>query len=680
MSILFYANASAAASFSVDGIYYNVLKNGTTCEVTNSLGGSKISKPTTTTTSDETLKIPASVTYNGTTYSVTQIGKFAFEYGYDFAYIELPGTITSIGNSAFRYNQTLKSISIPSGVKSIGDYVFEGCPNLESVSIPASLTSFGGNDFTSCPKLSSLTIDEGNTVYDSRNNCNAIVYTKYNTVMYGCNSSTIPEGIVAIADAAFYECTGLKSISFPSTLTSIGEQSFCGCTSLSSIFISAGLTDIGDEAFNDCPNIESIAVDSNNKLYDSRNDCNALIETASNTLIMGCGKTVIPEGVVTIGASAFDGCKVLTSITLPNTVKTIGYNAFGFSSIQTFDGGNSLVTISDQAFEYCTNLKSVTVPSTLTSIGMRAFIGCQSLTDFINYSKTPQTINKTFDSTPDEKYLHVCSGCSSTYKGTSGWSDFIIVEDLESADIILQDGEPYTETEKQYSQTIRYVRNYQNTCWQALYIPFSLAYDDWCKNFEVAYINAFHSYDTDGDGEFDKVQLEVCRVKKGYLIPNNPYLIKAKAVGEQTLTASNATLYPAEENSLDCSSVSNKYIFTGTYSAIGGLNTFGCFFMSGGALCSTTNAEAVLSPYRWYMKTESRGSQSSATAFAKNVSFTMVFVGEEDEATSLEECVAFSSPADNYIYDLSGRLMNTSDINNLPKGIYVVNKHKFVKK
>ena len=672
--------AATTSTFSVDGIYYNVL-SGTTCEVTNSLGGSSLTESTASATLQEgatkTLVIPSTVTYEGLEYSVVQIGKYAFQWCADFTEIEIPASVKTISSRAFANNRTLKKVDIPSGVSTISSYAFEKCPSLISVSISSTVRQIGDNAFAGCDVLSTIKVDDSNTYYDSREDCNAVIITKSNVLSFGCMNSTIPEGVVKVGDNAFYQCTGLKEVVFPSSLKTIGEMAFYNCSSLASIFISANITEIGLDAFYGCPNIKSITVDKGNTIFDSRDNCNAIIETSTNTLVMGCGQTVIPEGVVTIGSGAFDGCKGLVSITLPNTVKTVGYNAFGSSSIQRFDGGNSLVTISDRAFNYCYSLTEVIVPSTVTSIGYLAFYDCTALTSFINYSAEPQTLQNTFDSTPAYKVLHVCNGCSPKYKSSSGWNEFTVIEDLESSDIILNDGEPYTETEDQYSKTIRYVRNYQNTSWQALYIPFSLSYADWSKNFEVAYINNFHNYDTDGDGEFDYVQLEVCRIKKGSLIPNNPYLIKAKEVGEQTLTASNATLYAAAENSLDCSTVTNRYVFTGTYSSVERLDQKGYFFMSDGDLCNTTRADAVLSPYRWYMCIEKRNTQYYS--LAKNVRYG-IFVGDEDDGSlDITDMVSEAEQCDSSVFDMSGRKLG-KDISNLPKGIYIVNKHKFIKK
>ena len=272
--------------------------------------------------------IPEEIVFGHYIYEVTSIERCAFYDCSGLTSITIPNSVTSIGSRAFWGCSSLTSITIPNSVTSIGDDAFAHCISLTSITIPNSITSIEKGGFYGCSGLTSIVVEKGNTKYDSRNNCNAIIETATNTLIRGCQNTTIPNSVTSIERCAFYDCSGLTSITIPNSVTSIGSRAFYDCSGLTSITIPNSVTSIGNDAFAHCISLTSIVVKKGNTVYDSRNNCNAIIETATNTLIRGCQNTTIPNSVTSIGEWAFSYCESLTSITIPNSVTRIGSGAF----------------------------------------------------------------------------------------------------------------------------------------------------------------------------------------------------------------------------------------------------------------------------------------------------------------------------------------------------------------
>lgn len=320
--------------------------------------------------------------------------------------------VTSIG-TVFKNNEEITSfdeLEFFTGLTSIPNNTFYNCAKLASVVIPANVTDLGTtHPFLRCIALRSVKVADDNATYDSRNNCNAIIETATNKLIYGTVGTAIPSTVKEIGPTAFALCSTMTEITLPEGLQKIDQQAFYGCTGLKSVTIPASVTMIEKEAFTQCYSIQAIMVAAGNTVYDSRNGCNAIIETATNTLIVGCRRTDVPATVTSIGEAAFASQSNLTQITLPEGLVSIGKNAF-------WD---------------CKELRLVSIPSTVTAIGQFAFEDCENLTDVHSYIEEPFAINNNVFTTYETTTLYVPYGTAALYRQTDGWKNFQSIVEMD---------------------------------------------------------------------------------------------------------------------------------------------------------------------------------------------------------------------------------------------------------
>jgi hypothetical protein len=305
------------------------------------------------------ITLPSSVTNSGITYSVTAIGENAF-----MECTGLTGTLT-----------------IPNSVTTIGNMAFIDCVGLTGLNLGNSVASIGESAFGYCSGFT--------------------------------GSLILPNSVTLIGDAAFYGCSGFTgSVTIPNSVTTIGWATFALCSGLTGLTIGNSVASIADNAFVYCSGLAQISVAASNSTYDSRGNCNAIIETASNTLVYGCKGTAIPNTVTVIGDAAFDGCSGFTGLlTIPNSVTIIG----------------------DAAFYGCSGITGLTIGNAVNTIGNVAFSGCTGLTTMTVLAETPPTLGAdVFEEVPSTIPVYVPCGSFADYQSASVWNVFTNMQKIDN--------------------------------------------------------------------------------------------------------------------------------------------------------------------------------------------------------------------------------------------------------
>ena len=303
----------------------------------------------------------------------------------------IPESVRIIRNGAFAGITSLESIKIPSSITHIGENEwgtgpFENCSSLKEVLIPSSVTYIRANSFRGCSALESITVEEGNKIYDSRENSNAIIETQTDTLMVGCACTKIPSGVKTLAVDSFYGCKGLtdivipegvkvieatafdacrslKAVSLPEGLERIGHRAFRGCSALESIEIPASVNNLGMEPFANCPSLVSVKVHPDNPVYDSREDCNAIIVTDENLLILLSRDAIIPSTVKKLDENAV--CGGQTRISIPKGITSVPMCFFdpAYETLTSLVFPTGLSGLPKGLFDSLESLQAIYVPA-----------------------------------------------------------------------------------------------------------------------------------------------------------------------------------------------------------------------------------------------------------------------------------------------------------------------------
>ena len=364
--ICFALTGMAQTTFTVDDLNYSVNADGVSVTLTGHVDGYNATGA---------LNIPESVNYGGNDYAVT-----------------------NIGNSAFLYYFYLTSLSLPNSLITIEDGAFAYC------------SGFTGD-------------------------------------------LIIPNSVVTIGPSAFFTCYSFDGdLVIGNSVTTIGEYAFDDCNGMHGVLnIPGNVTTIGIDAFRYCA-FNGINVDASNPVFDSRDNCNAIIRTSNNELVTGCVNTVIPTSVTAIGENAFCGLDALTSIDIPNSITSIGAGAFSFCFHLTGDLTipNSVETIGAGAFFQCSGFDgTLTIGENVTFIGDYAFRQCSHFTNAVSLATVPPELGNEpgWNGVVFEQFgypvLTVPYGCAAAYQnsrwydplGLNGFYEFIEAEPVSVSEI-----------------------------------------------------------------------------------------------------------------------------------------------------------------------------------------------------------------------------------------------------
>ena len=561
-----------------------------------------------------------------------------YKDGEELTEVEIPSGITSIPAYSFKRCSNLTTIHIPEGITRIEESAFNNCSSLRTITIPTSITNIERGAFRHCNSLAETHIQNlenwCNITFEDTDAC-PLLYSK-SLYLNGepITNLVIPNTITTIKEYAFYGISNLSSVLIPESVTSIGAVAFRNCNKLTSISLPYNLSSIGDGAFSNCGELLDVY-------------CYA-------------------ESVPSTKANAFDGSYSEYAIL---HVPTSALDVY-----KTTEPWSSFGTIKSLTNELVTEITLSQQAGTMTEGGLlmlTATIAPIYATDCsITWSSSNSNV-ACVDANGTVKALSpgtaVITATANDGSGVSASCEVIVEARRTSITIV----DPYVEDcfvqgESEENIDITYTRAFDNTAWQSLYVPFEIPVtEELLEDFEIADLNDIRQYDRNDDGIKDETVVEAFKVKSGAtLAANYPYLIRAIEAGEKTITVTDATLFATEEVSIDCSSIREKFTFTGTYSRKASSDIAGCYALYNG-VWQPLASDATLGAFRVYLKIESRDNN---VASAREIRIHVV-----GDTTDIDELESSNGQQPTVVYDLQGRrIMDTDNL----KGVYIVNGKK----
>ena len=568
---------------------------------------------------------------------ITSICNWAFYDCYIYnGNLIIPEGVKTIGTEAFHGCKS-SSISFPNSLLSIGDLAFEYCNNLRSVYIPSSVNYIAGNVFRGCGNIQEIYVDEENETYDSRDGCNAIIKTDENMLISGCKNSIIPNTVESIIGGAFY---GLD---------------------ITSIFIPSSVTNFYGNPFEGCKALTSIVVDEANEKYDSRNGCNAIIETATNKLIAGCANTIIPDGILTIGERAFINMSQITSMAIPNSVISIENSSFyDCKNLTTISCGENLSSIGTYVFAYCTGLEYIDLSE------------CKSLPS-ITVSRSDGIFNRVSEST--RIYLPGGKGHS------DGGEPNVIIGRVCTGGVAITEGHPFENPVEFDTDEASYDRTFTSGVTATVCLPYIIA----AANVTGGTFYSFGGVSNDYVVTMNEVT--------GDIQANTPYLFVPSSVN----IGFNGTVTVCIANrGTNITTTQGNWTFCGTYEKIdwktaedfGGdliygfaANAYGEFVHAGDFVRVEPSNNSYINPYRAYLRyTAPSGAPSIYPTRSNSASLperlTVKLVNHDGSATVIGE-MERTNESKGMWYTVDGQRLSGKPT---MKGVYINHGHKVIVK